>query len=183
MEITEVIRIVNLIKKVNCENYSLISETAKELGVKKTALMQYVEDNPKLFKLVEVKKGNKNCGLGIKFAYESAEKNMDTDEWLEVQKKAWEKKLHIFARYYYSCLEYYFIGVDSKDYRANEYRNTEEKINSLIESGVVKKVRKTYGGLSDCYTEECIEVNETTLKALSDAGWTTDFDEVVAQNK
>lgn len=49
LQISEVYRIVSLIQKVNCSTFALVTETASELGIKKTVLMQYIEDNPKLF--------------------------------------------------------------------------------------------------------------------------------------
>ena len=54
----EIQNIVRLIKKVNCTTYALITEIAKEAGMKKTAVMAFIETYPKLFDLVEVKKGN-----------------------------------------------------------------------------------------------------------------------------
>ena len=60
MDISEIKRIVELLQRANCERIALISEVAKEMGVKKTALMQYIEDNPKLFKLGEKIKRNLN---------------------------------------------------------------------------------------------------------------------------
>ena len=104
MEISEIKRITELLQKVNCERIALISEVAKEMGVKKTALMQFIEDNPKLFKLGEKVKRTKNAqttlGLGIMTAYLSADKNPETEEWIETQKKAWVRKVHIGERSY-----------------------------------------------------------------------------------
>ena len=54
IQITEIHRIVSLIQKVNCSTFALISETASELGIKKTALMQYIEDHPKNFSIQEI---------------------------------------------------------------------------------------------------------------------------------
>jgi hypothetical protein len=38
-QLHEIQRIVYLVKEVNCENWATISEVAKEMGVKKTAVM------------------------------------------------------------------------------------------------------------------------------------------------
>ena len=53
MEINEILRIVNLLQKVDCTSYALITDVAKEMGIKKTVLMQYIEDHPKLFDIIE----------------------------------------------------------------------------------------------------------------------------------
>lgn len=186
MEISEIKKIVELIKKVNCENLALISEVAKEMGVKKTALMQFIEDNPKLFKLGEKTKRTKNTqttlGLGIFTAYLSAEDNPDTEEWMEKMRKAWDKKIHIGEQTYYGCHEYWMIPEDNPkselpDYKKlGMYRNTPEKIKFLEEKGIIKKVSDGYGGFSDYYRTEYYPYNDEVQKALEDIGWTTDFD-------
>lgn len=180
MEISEIKRIVELIKKVNCENLALISEVAKEMGVKKTALMQFIEDNPKLFKLGEKTKRTKNTqttlGLGIFTAYLSAEENPTTEEWMEKMRKAWDKKIHVGEQTYYGYHEYWLIPEDDADGKEGKYRNTPEKIKFLEEKGIIKKVSGGYGGFSDRYRTEYYPYNDEVQKALEDIGWTTDFD-------
>ena len=161
MEISEIKRITELLQKVNCERIALISEVAKEMGVKKTALMQFIEDNPKLFKLGEKVKRTKNAqttlGLVIKTVYSSAEENPETEEWIEVQKKLWEKKIHIGERSYYGCHEYWLIPEDSVENKEGKYRNT-------------------HGGWGDANYETVFVFNDDVKKAIEDYGWTTDFE-------
>ena len=176
-------RMVDLIMKVNCQNYALISEVAKEMGMKKTAVMQFVDDNPKLFKLVEVKKGDKVQGLGIRVVYETPNQNPETEEWLEDKKVEWEKKIHISSQYYYSQLEFHHITVDSSEGKRNLYRNTPEKIQELEEAGLITKTDCWYGGFSDSYKIETYRVNSDVIKKIEEAGWTTDWEEVLEKNK
>lgn len=68
LQISEVYRIVSLIQRVNCSTFALVTETASELGIKKTVLMQYIEDNPKLFDVTKATSKStkgvvKNLGL------------------------------------------------------------------------------------------------------------------------
>jgi hypothetical protein len=176
-------KVVHLVKEVNCVNYAIVSEVAKEMGVKKTDLMQFIDDNPKLFKVVPYIGGitsnakAKNLGLVIKTVYNSAEENPETEEWLEVKKKAWEKKIHIGERTYYDCHEYWLIPEDSILYKEGEYRNTPEKIKELVDAGVIEKVTKFYGSFGDCYSEEVFNFDDDVKKAIEDYGWTTDFPE------
>lgn len=187
MEINEVKRIVNLVKEVNCENWAVVSEVAKEMGVKKTAVMQFINDNPKLFKVVPYIGGitnnakAKNLGLVIKTVYNSAEENPETEEWLDVKKKAWEKKIHIGERAYYGCHEYWLIPEEGG--KEGKYRNTPEKVQELADAGVIKKVGMCYGGWGDARHEEVFIFNDDVKKAIEDYGWTTDFDEVSANAK
>ena len=183
MEISEIKRIAELLQKVNCEHIALISEVAKEMGVKKTALMQFIEDNPKLFKLGEKVKRTKNTqttlGLGIITAYLSADENPDTEEWIEKMKKAWEKKIHIGEQTYYGCHEYWLIPEEG-DGKERKYRNTPEKIKFLEEKGIIKKISGGYGGFSDYYRTEYYPYGYEVQKALEGIGWTTDFNEISA---
>ena len=174
MEIKEIIRITELVKKVNCQNYALISEVAKEMGVKKTMLMQFIVDNPGLFKLVEQKKG-----LAMKEVYTDAALNPETDEWVEVQKKVWEKKIHVFEMTYYDCHEFYFVDVD-RDYDKRRYhlwRNTAEKVKELEDAGLIKKTTTCYGGFGDCRKWEGYIVNEGIIEKIRDAGWEVEMPE------
>lgn len=111
LQISEVHRIVSLIQKVNCSTFALVTETASELGIKKTVLMQYIEDNPKLFDVTEATSKStkgvvKSLGLAIRKVYLTPEENPDTEEWLEIQKKAWEKKIQVFEQTYYDQHEF-----------------------------------------------------------------------------
>ena len=187
MEINEVKRIVNLVKKVNCENWAVVTEVAKEMGVKKTVLMQFIEDNPKLFKVVPYigsitsNAKAKNLGLVIKTVYNSAEENPETEEWIEAQKKAWVRKIHIGERTYYGCHEYWLIPED--DGKEGKYRNTPEKIEELVNAGVIKKITTCYGGWGDASYETVFAFNDDVKKAIEDYGWVTDFDEVNTNSK
>lgn len=167
---------------------NFINKTAKEMGVKKTVLMQFINDNPKLFKVVPYIGGitsnakAKNLGLVIKTVYDSAEENPETEEWLEVRKKAWEKKIHIGERSYYGCHEYWLIPEEG-DGKERKYRNTPEKIQELVDAGVIKKTITCYGGWGDARHEDVFIFNDDVKKAIEDYGWTTDFDEVSAKAK
>lgn len=182
MEISEIKRITELLQKVNCARIALISEVAKEMGVKKTALMQFVEDNPKLFKIVEhqsrTAKGLvKTAGLAIQKVYLIPEDNPDTEEWMAKMKKAWENRIHIGEQTYYGCHEYWLIPEEG-DGKERKYRNTPEKIKFLEEKGIIKKISGGYGGWGDYNRTEYYPYSEEVQKALEDIGWTTDFDKM-----
>lgn len=187
MEISEIKRITELLQKVNCSTHALISEVAKEMGVKKTALMQFIEDNPKLFSLGEARSRTikgivKSLGLAIIRVYPTPEENPDTEEWMEKMKKAWDKKIHVGEQTYYGVHEYWLIPEDdpksTNDTFRKEgmYRNTPEKIKFLVEKGIIKKVSGGYGGFSDYYRTEYYPYGEDVQKALEGIGWTTDFE-------
>lgn len=189
MEISEINRIVNLLQKVDCTWYALIADVAREMGIKKTALMQFIDDNPKNFRIQEItitsaKGVKKTLGLGIQKVYLTADQNPATEEWLEKQKADWEKKIHVDEQTYYGQHEFWCFPEeyeqDSRRYHL--WRNTPEKFQELEEMGILKKTTQWYGGLSDSYKRDVYLCNDDILQKLADTGWTTDFEEVLAKS-
>lgn len=176
LQISEVHRIVSLIQMVNCSTFALVTETASELGIKKTALMQYIEDNPKHFDIIKATSKSakgvaKSLGLVIRKVYLTPEENPDTEEWLEIQKKVWEKKIQVSGLYYYGILEFHYITADDPKDRKSLYRNTPEKIQTLVDAGLIKKVSTCYGGIGDCYDWEGYKLDIKSTEAIKEAGW------------
>lgn len=188
MEISEINRIVNLLQKVDCTWYALIADVAREMGIKKTALMQFIDDNPKNFSIQEItitsaKGVKKTLGLGIQKVYLTAEENPETEEWLAKQKALWEKKLHVYEQTYYGQHEFWCFPeeYDQDSRRYHLWRNTPEKFQELVEKGILKKTTQWYGGLGDSYQRDVYLCNDDILQKLADAGWATDWEEVLAQ--
>ena len=188
MEISEILRIVNLLQKVDCANHALIADVAKEMGIKKTALMQFIEDNPKNFSVQEItitsaKGVKKTLGLGIRKVYLTPEENPETEEWLAKQKADWEKKLHVDEQTYYGQHEFWCFPeeYEQNSRRYHLWRNTPEKFQELVEKGILKKTTQWYGGLGDSHQRDVYLCNEEILQKLADIGWTTDWEEVLAQ--
>ena len=176
MEINEILRIVNLLQKVDCTSYALITDVAKEMGIKKTALMQYIEDHPKLFDIIEATSKSargvvKTLGLAIRKVYVTPEENPVTEEWLAVKKKEWEKKIQVFGMTYYGLNEFWYLAVDDERGRKNLWRNTPEKIQSLIDAGAIKTEKTCYGGFSDCYNWEGLLLTPDAEEAITKLGW------------
>lgn len=178
LNIADIKDTVRLIQKVNCQRYALISETAKEMGVKKTDLMRYIESYPKLFTLGEMTKSNKSLGLAILAVYSEADQNPNTEEYLERKKAEWDHKLHVGEMTYYDRHEFWLFPEETSKSKEHLYRNTPEKFRELEEKGILKKTTQGYGGLGDYYQRDVYLCNSKVLKLLSEAGWTTDFEEV-----
>ena len=175
MDIHNICETVRLIKKVNCQSHALVSEIAKEMGVKKTALMLFIEQNPKLF---HTKESNK--GLLVTEVYETADRNPETEEWLDRMKKEWDKKLHVDEMGYYGQHEFWYFPEEyDKNYmRYHLWRNTPEKLNKLEEMGILKKTERAHGGFGDCTNVKEYVLTSKVLEELAAIGWTTDFEEV-----
>ena len=176
LQISEIHRIVSLIQKVNCSTFALISETASELGVKKTALMQFIEDNPKNFSIQEItstsaKGVEKTLGLAIRKVYLTAEENPVTEEWLAAKKKEWENKIQVFEQSYYGQHEFWYLAADDGKERRNLWRNTPEKLQTLIDAGAIKMEKAGYGGFSDYYNWEGLLLTPDAAEAITKLGW------------
>ncbi len=184
-EIGEIKRIVHLIQTVDCTNYALVTDVAKEMAVKKTELMQFIEDNPKLFSVYRIDRSTKNStktlGLGIGKVYLTPNENPSTEEWMNDKIAEWDKKIHVAEMTYYNQHEYYYIPEDdpksdnSTYAKTGKYRNTPEKINELVEAGILKKSPAGYGGLGDYHEAQAYLYTAEVGKAIKDYGWTTDF--------
>lgn len=176
LEVSDVNRIVELIKKVNCSTWAIISEVASEMGIKKTTLMQFVQDNPKNFDIVEATSRSargvvKTLGLAIRKVYLTAEENPVTEEWLTKMKEEWADKIQVFEMSYYNQHEFWYLGVDTETNRRNQWRNTPEKIQTLIDAGVIKMVETGYGGFGDYYNWEGLLLTPEAREAITSLGW------------
>ena len=185
-EISEIKRIVSLIQHVDCTNYALVTDVAKEMAVKKTELMQFIEDNPKLFSVYRIDRQTKNTtktrGLGIGKVYLKTDENPDTEEWLNDKIAEWDKKIHVAEMTYYNHHEYYYIPEDDPESnnptyaKQGKYRNTPEKIKELVDAGILKKSPAGYGCFGDYHECKLYLFNTNVEEAIKDYGWTTDFD-------
>ena len=161
MKISEIKCIFELLMKVNCTSYVLVSELADEMGMKKTDLMRYIDANPDLF--TTVKKGE---GLAIEQVFESAEQKPYTDAWVKSKKKEWKSRIHVRyitnTRFGPPTTDIY-IEVDTNEdgHRYAEWRNTPEKIESLIQTGLIKQ--------ANCYP------TSEEVHAIKEAGYTLVF--------
>lgn len=161
MYINEIKRRFDLLKKVNNESYCLVSELAKELKVSKTDLMQFIENNPKLFSVATMEKRaskgvTRNLGLAVKAVYLNPCDNPITEEWLKKQIKEKANYIYISEIDYYGSIQGYYIEKDVKgNNREHLWRNTQEKLNKLVEQGIVGKYTFCVGGIGDCYNRFC----------------------------
>ena len=184
LNIENIKEITRLIQRVDCHNYVTITDVAKEMGVKKTQVMMFIEQNPKLFKIAEISKGNKSLGLAILVVYLEADQNPDTQEWLDRKTREWNHKIHVGEMTYYGQHEFWYFPEEMSESKESLYRNTPEKIKELEEKGILKKTTQGYGGFGDySYHMDVYLCNSEVLESLSEAGWTTDYEEEKHKSK
>lgn len=174
MHINTIKQKFDLLLLANSSKHCLLSELAKELKLSKTDLMQFIVDNPKLFKTTNGATQKKNQGLLINNVYITAEDNPDTTEWANKMKE--ENKKYIFI----TQIEYYGVvcnKINIDDSKSKDYiwRNTPEKVNEVILLLGIKPEDVYYGGIGDCYKARNIYViTKEHVEKLRKLGWTVE---------
>ena len=177
IDIKNVARIFGLLQKVNNSGSVYVSELAKEMNVKKTALMAFILDNPRLFKSSSDKKG-----ATLRKVYLSPAENPYDKAFLENIKATWSKWLYVLQWDCYGKKEEYYLPDESgtRDNYKYDYsypydrqvwlwRNTREKMEKVKESGHFHKGTGSTGMWSGTSIPYCVSIEE--MKALIDDGW------------
>lgn len=174
IQIESIVRIVRLLQKANNEPAVLVSETAKEMGVKKTDLTEFILSHPGLFRTTSDKKG-----LRISNAFTREDNNPYSPLWLERQQREWAKTLYVAQWDCYGQKEHHYLpqddehhSYDDKRYSdmINKWRNTREKIAEVEKSGHFFNGTGSTGMFSGTALPYCL--NTEHMKALIDEGWT-----------
>lgn len=200
IELSRIHNTVELIKQIDCSKSALVTDVAKEMGVKKTLLMEFINQNPWLFKVDEMwtykkckevsyyfkgkpqyttmMKKDKCKGLAIVKTYPSPEDNPASPWWLQRQKEQNVKTL--FVKYWdnYGVKEGLYVEADPQDggLRTGQWRNTPEKIEALKSRGILFTTTFYIGGFGDC-TQHKVETatNEEKLSILKEEGWKIEY--------
>jgi hypothetical protein len=194
MDIHEVKKTVDLLKKANGCSYVTLTELSKELKTTKTKLMEFIENNNRLFILkhkwttkdktvittfagrkykdtIQVKA--KDLGLCVENVFLQLDENYNNIEWAEKMKITHEKYLNITPSNNYGYIQGYYVELDKEDetYRKHLWRNTKEKIEKIkdyLSSGYF-----VYGGLGDSYSTKHDNIITTeNIEKLKKEGWT-----------
>lgn len=163
----------NLLIKANCSDYASIAELSKELKVLKTELMEFIENNEKLFNTIQ----NKKLGLCIKNVYLNIDDNPNTEEWLDKMKHKYEK--HIIVTDIDNCGSHagYAIIEDKENLCQNKeylWRNTKSKIYYLYDQHLIMNMPVVLGS---GYSSYAMNIDNVIIcgdwqKKLKDLGWT-----------
>lgn len=146
---------VNLLKKANVSTYVTLIELARELKQSKTKVMQFIEENEKLFicshrwssknKAVirtfngrkykdEIKVRGRDLGICIEEVFYKADENYTNIEWIEKMQIEQSKYLYITEADNYGFIEGYYFDLDTNiksKYREYLWRNTQNKLDAI----------------------------------------------------
>lgn len=166
VDITGISKTFHLLKEVNNKFLISVIEVAKEYGVKKTSLIEYIEANPKLFDLVTEKKS----ALLIRTVYLDASDNPKTDEWLQKQIITRAKYFEIKEYDNYGYISGYYIQIDD-----TLWLNTKQKVMEIVDRFHLKPAMYVFGGYGDCSTvkpKDGFEINLAQIETLKSEGYT-----------
>lgn len=117
------------IQKISLSNNVPFTALSKELGVRKTALMDFIELNPYLFEVKAIK-GQKE--LHICDVFSRICDNIKTEEWLNLKREEYDKALELDFLSDWGCIYGCYLEVSHSDHRKDEYLNTKEKLEFVI---------------------------------------------------
>lgn len=174
MEIQEIKRRVELLKQVTQKRTVLITDVAKELKVRSTDLMIFIQDNPGFFHTEQVwtyknesyyehtpfgkyktsRSVQDKCkGLGITEVFLRPEENFRTDEFVALMQREKAKTIWVSEWNNYGTIEGHYVKPDKEDpkdeHRYHLWRNTEKKLKALKKLGILYDDTFYIGGAFD----------------------------------
>lgn len=168
MDILEIKKRFELLKHIYSRTYCDVPALARELGVKKTNLMDFIEQNPKLFDVEDGKKG-----LIIRDVFLKPEDNRKTEEWLK--KKIEDNKMYIHIDEidnYGRVVGYHILCDKQSNSHEDLWRNTEEKIKVIQALGVTESKTFYFGWIGDSMQFNVkYYISEEGIKELEKHGW------------
>lgn len=159
-----------LLTKLEVNQQITVKSLAKELEVKSTDLMEFIENNPKLFYTSKTK----TKGLAVDAVFLVASDNPKTSEWLNKMIKGNEKTFSLSYYDNYGHISGYYIEVDGKDESKHLWRNTSDKVLELVKKYDLKPAGYHIGGFGDStYVKPAqgFEVSTELLDELTKNGY------------
>lgn len=198
MDVSEIKRRVDLLKKVSQQKTVLIKDVAKELKARQTDLMIFIEDNPKLFHTDQVWSYKKESyieytrfgksrqtrtvqdkckGLGITEVYLRPEDNYRTDEHVALMQRKYAKTIWVRGWDNYGTIEGHYVAEDKADtkdeHRYHLWRNTAAKIRELTRLGILHEETFYIGGAFDCSSHKIsTAITAADAERARAGGWT-----------
>lgn len=194
MDINIIKSTIDLLKKTNASNYVTIVELARELKTQKTKVMQFLEENSKLFILShrwapkqktvvkqfqgvkykhKIQVRGRDLGTCIEEVFLTADQNYLNDEWVEKMRVEKAKYLYIKEADNYGYIEGYYFDLDTErdtKYRYYLWRNTKNKLDSISE--FTSPSVFTVGGFGDSsrYKKQ-YGITLENINKLKEKGW------------
>jgi len=152
-----------------------INSLAKDLGVNRIDFFYWVTEANKYHFTIKKDKAEKPY---ISEFFRNVLDNEANPDWLPHRKTKYPDLLVFTEVEYYGHLGWK-LEVDIKGTYGFGWRNTEEKIQAVKDSGILKETTFCFGGLGDSWTETYLgfrdEDKDEIVKKLEAAGWKIKF--------
>lgn len=159
---------------------------AKELGVKKTEMMRFLNEGKYHFDMTKWTRLDKyqrvvKEWITVDKVYQNAIDNPDNPEWLPMMKAKYPKYIYLTKVADYGVPLGWKLTVDKKGCYGYGWRNTEEKVQAVKDAGLMKDTTFCKGFYGDCWNDTQLAFREkdkdNAVKALKDAGWEVGIDD------
>lgn len=160
---------------------------AKELGVKKTEMMRFLNDGKYHFDMTKWTRRDKydritKEWITVDKVYLNAIDNPRNPDWLPMMKAKYPKYIFLTRVLDYGALLGWKLDVDKKGGYGYGWRNTEEKVQAIRDAGLMKDTTFCKGFFGDGWNETHLgfRANDKTavVEALQNAGWQVTLEEV-----
>lgn len=159
---------------------------AKELGVKKTEMMKFLNEGGYHFDMTKWTRRDKYSRvtkewITVDKVFVNEIDNPRNPDWLPMMKAKYAKYLYLTKVEDYGNLLGWKLEVDQKDRYGYGWRNTEEKVQAVKDAGLLKDTTFCKGFFGDGWNETHLAFREkdkdTAVKALKDAGWEVEIED------
>lgn len=162
-----------LLKRANCQDFVTLAELSRELKVTKTELMEFIENNEKLFNTSEQ---SISAGLRILEVYSKVSDNPANQEWLDNMKELYNHHVEVSKiDDYGNILGYQIIEDVEKGSKNREHlwRNTKAKLDYLHQLHIISSLPVYVGGYAGYNISiPHMFVNSDWQDELKKLGWT-----------
>lgn len=151
---------------------------AKDLGVNRIDFFYWVTELNQYHFKIRLDKAKKPHIIGY---YSNILDNPENPDWLPHMKEKYANLIFLRAVDNYGRIEGWALELDSKNDDGYGWRNTEEKIKSITDAGLLKETTFCLGGIGDGWNETHLgfrpEEKDEVVKNLEAAGWKVEFAE------
>jgi hypothetical protein len=164
------------LKRISGLAYSTVPDLAKELGVRKTVLLDFMDANSLHFTTCHLKHFRKQSALlAVASCFlDPADNSQNKDLYVEKRQKLHSKDIQLSAMDNYGQISGYYIAPSSNDLE-RQYLNTDEKIQLLVKRFELPQARYSLGGFGDSSViepKDGFQISQKVVETLIAEGWT-----------
>lgn len=170
--------ICNLLKQMG--EKTTPQNLAKELGVKSTEMMRFLNEGKYHFRMTTWTYRDKKWVTVDKVFINDID-NPRNPEWLSMMKTRYAKMIYFKKVEWYGVLLGWKLEVDLMNHGGYGWRNTKEKVKAIEDAGLLTNTCFSFGGIFDSWSAYHLgfkpEDKDTVVQNLKNAGWQVHFED------